>query len=137
MGRKEGIMNRNIEQIAQEYERQYLGELSDRELWETADQILKWAELEEDNPKEDKIPDEILEWAREYKTNASMKKRRNSMKKIAEYDRLTVGQLRELINGMDDNIKVSIMGVTYGIKVYTDNTHIILDSEELSEEEEE
>jgi len=57
------------------------------------------------------------------------------MKKIAEYDRLTVGQLRELINGMDDNIEVSIMGVTYGIKVYTDDTHIILDSEELSEEE--
>lgn len=59
------------------------------------------------------------------------------MKKITEYNRLTVGQLRELINGMDDNIEVSIMGVTYGIKVYTDDTHIILDSEELSEEEEE
>ena len=59
-------MNRNIEQIAQEYERQYLGELSDRELWETADQILKWAELEESDPKEDQIPEEILAWAREY-----------------------------------------------------------------------
>ena len=58
-------------------------------------------------------------------------RRNSSMKKIAEYDRLTVGQLRELINGMDDNIEVSIMGVTYGIKVYTDDTHIILDSEEI------
>ena len=64
-------MNRNIEQIAQEYERQYLGELSDRELWETADQILTWVELEEDDPKGDKIPEEILAWAREYKANAS------------------------------------------------------------------
>jgi hypothetical protein len=59
-------MNRNIEQIAQEYERQYLGELPDRELWETADQIITWSELEEDDSKEDKIPEEILAWAREY-----------------------------------------------------------------------
>lgn len=62
-----------IEQRAQEYEKSYLGELPEgyeRELWETAEQILAWKQMEEDGEEcdtENPIPDDILEWAREYK----------------------------------------------------------------------